>query len=206
MLPKQWNISMPTEHDDHDVHKVDLKQRMVGAIVIISLAIIILPIFFSPTDDSLKHFEIEKAPPIPEQMQKAFTAKDKNLKQSNKMPVLPVPKSIPVDDENKQQVLTTNIAKTNHASNYKNAIKPKEKTINQKYTLQLGSFGQQENAFNLRNKLRNKKFKAYIEQVKMKQKINYRVRVGPYIKYGQMISIQKKIKKSFKIDGRIISL
>ncbi len=197
---------MPAEHDYHDDHKIDLKQRLVGAIVIISLAIIILPIFFSPTDDSLKHFKVEKVPPIPEQMQETFTAKDKNLKQSNKMPVLPVPKSIPVDDENKKQVLTTDIAKTNHTSNYKNAKKPNDKTINQKYTLQLGSFGQQENAFNLRNKLRNKKFKAYIEQVKMGQKINYRVRVGPYLKYDQMISIQKKIKRSFKIDGRIISL
>jgi cell division septation protein DedD len=193
-------------HAEHGDHKVDLKQRMVGAIVIVSLAIIILPVFFSPTDDSLKHFKVEKVPPIPREIQDAFIAKDKNLKQSNKMPVLPIPKSIPVDNENEKQALTTNIDKTSHVSNYKNAKKPKDKTINQKYTLQLGSFGQQENAFNLRNKLRNKKFKAYIEQIKIDKKINYRVRVGPYLKYEQMVSIQKKIKKSFKIDGRIISL
>lgn len=187
-------------------HQVDIKQRIVGAIVLVSLAIIILPIYFGPKDDSHKYFKVNEVPAIPSEIQQTLASKQQQLKQRDKMPVLPVPKAIPVDDKNKSQVKNTQIEATKHKSHYKNAQKPKDKTISHKYTLQLGSFSLQENAFNLRNKLRAKKFKAYIEQITIDKKINYRVRVGPYLKYDQITSIHKKIKKSFKINAKIISL
>jgi len=88
---------------------------------------------------------------------------------------------------------------------YSIAQKPKEKTINKAYTLQLGSFSQQENALKLTKKLQAKKFKAYIEKIVLPNRTSYRVRIGPFLKYEQISLTQRKIKRQFKIDGKIVN-
>ncbi|MFK5894774.1 MAG: SPOR domain-containing protein [Pseudomonadota bacterium] len=198
---------------EHDT-KVDLKQRIVGAIVIISLAIIILPIFLSSQDNSLKDIEINNVPPVPQHFQKTFIEYDKKSKQIAQIPKLPKPIVVPVDEINKKQVAKLKQAtqptkgstvKITQNINYKNAVKPKNKTINQAYTLQLGSFTQQNNALQLSKKLQAKKFKAYIEKIYLPKGVSYRVRVGPYLKYDQVALIKRKIKRQFKIDGKIVN-
>ncbi len=99
---------------------------------------------------------------------------------------------------------TAKPAKVVSAQKFKPASKPKSKTISQAYTLQIASFSNSKNAFTLRDKLRKKSFKAYIESVKTSKGKIYRLRVGPYLKYEQLLSIQKKIEKQFQLKKTII--
>jgi len=240
---------------------VDIKQRMIGAIIIISLAIIILPIIFSPDDDIKEHFEVEKIPPVSKDIKETFTHYDKKVQQVGKMPALPEPSVVPVDEVNKQIVKEEDVNDSLSAegslpeeepfsvddsisvedsqptkdsqlakeamaplvkaskpqktetpkvipkpkTQYSIAQKPKEKTINKAYTLQLGSFSQQENALKLTKKLQAKKFKAYIEKIVLPNGTSYRVRIGPFLKYEQISLTQRKIKRQFKIDGKIVN-
>ncbi len=183
--------------------KVNFKQRIIGAIVIVSLAIIILPILLRPHENIEQQIKIEKMPAVPSTIKKIVNQYDKSVNQVKTMPALPVSGSLPMDDENKKQVEKTNIEMAGN-SHYKNALRPKDKNINQAYSIQLGSFSQSDNAFKLRDKLRAKKYKAYIEKVKMSGALGYRVRVGPYLKYDSAESTQKSIQRIFNINGRIV--
>ncbi|MFK5985836.1 MAG: SPOR domain-containing protein [Pseudomonadota bacterium] len=182
---------------------VDLKQRIVGAIVIVSLAVIILPILLRPEENSKQHFSTERIPPIPAEVISTVSNYNKVTKKTEAMPALPTVNAIPIDKQNKQQV-EQSVVKIARDVAYKNADKAADKLINQAYTIQLGSFSQQQNAFKLRDKLRDKKFKAYIEKVNLNAGISYRVRVGPYLKHPTAVTKQKNIKRKFNIEGSIV--
>ncbi|NOQ78736.1 MAG: hypothetical protein GQ546_04990, partial [Gammaproteobacteria bacterium] len=96
------------------------------------------------------------------------------------------------------------VTKTLTNTSYEKTNKPASAKINMAYTLQIASFSQKTNAFALRNKLRKKKFKAYIESILTEKGRIYRLRVGPYLKFDQIATIKKQIETQFKLKNTII--
>lgn len=67
------------------------------------------------------------------------------------------------------------------------------------WAVQVGSFAEQANASRLRDSLRGKGYPAYVEQVKLASGASYRVRVGPVLSRADAEAIQGKL---VKIDQR----
>lgn len=72
------------------------------------------------------------------------------------------------------------------------------------WIVQLGSFSSEENAQQLNNKLRDKGFTAFVEPLKQKSRVIYRVRVGPELLRSDAEQVRDKIKQSMQMDGLVV--
>lgn len=211
---------------------VNIKQRLIGAIVLVSLAVIFLPMILKdhsqyPGQEKLNSHTAD-IPPVPSQLQvvQEQVKKSQTKPLPPKQPALPKPRSIPLDSKNKAAVnrtVKTESVKKKMVQATPKPIKKAEskskkepsklvagkksnaKKVDQSYAIQLGSFGSQKNAVELKRKLQRSKYRAYIEVIKTSKGIRHRVRVGPYLKRDQIAAIQKKINRSFKINGKIVN-
>lgn len=73
------------------------------------------------------------------------------------------------------------------------------------WVLQVGSFSNEQNALRLRDKLRGAHFVTQVERVRVAGKTRFRVRVGPYLERTEAQRDQKKLAKTFDISGRVLS-
>lgn len=186
-----------------------LKQRLVGAVVLVSLAVIFLPMLldgggerssmpvfgsnipdkpdyqFEPLDIPLQPVKTvdEKQPVLIDKAEPApkpaTTAPDKP--KTTDTQVSPKP-------EGRQQSLTDPAP----------VAAPKATSEQAAWVVQVGSFSQSSNALTLRDKLRKKGFTAFVEKLKTEGKIIYRVRIGPEL---QRASAEKHLKRLQRIMG-----
>jgi len=191
---------------------VNIKQRVIGAIVLVSLAVIFLPMILKERSDYPAAAKTAEIPPMPEKIKAIQQRANNNTKPAaKKQPVLPKPKSIPSDQKNRQ-VVNKALSKPKESKKLAEsksskvvAKAPKTRKITQSYAIQLGSFSSQKNAVDLKRKLQKSRYKAYIEVIRTSKGLRHRVRVGPYLKYDQIESIRKKINRGFKLNGKIVN-
>lgn len=209
---------------------VNIKQRIIGAVVLVSLGIILIPLLLNGGADNEQRISGANIPPMPTQL-------DANLPETpspKKMPEAqtivaypeeqheqPIKIAMPVKKEldkrtnvekntTVETVTTYETIKEETGKNsvtlpqYKKEIAPENNKIDKAYTLQVASFSQRSNAFALRDKMRKKQFKAYIESVNTSSGKIYRLRIGPYLKYDQILKIQNQVEKQFKISKTVI--
>lgn len=188
-----------------------LKQRLVGAIVLVALAVIFIPMILNGNHEktlppfgqampekprALKKLEAEKAPNVPVPAAPAMTERqlvDKNtppLKAQSGTVAKTAPKPVP-EIEPKAKIAT--VAKPQAA----------QKTV-KAWVVQVGSFSSRKNAVALSNKLRKYKYAAFVEAVKTNGNWTYRVRVGPEVRRSSAESIQKTLRSRFKINGVVM--
>ena len=212
--------------------EVVLKQRLVGAAVIIALGIIVIPIILNGAGER----QLRKMPAAPEPgqtLKPGFIIKNK---QEIKLPaesatvmIAPQPDS---DPDTGPVVLVkpekTIAVKTPKTRPEKKPVKPvkkpeqitvkKAKKVDSKpaaivkpqrkiatntkstsqvssWVVQVGSFTDSKKAFGLRDDLRKKHYKAFVEKVSGRtgQRM-YRVRVGPVVKRTQADTLSIKLK------------
>ncbi len=178
---------------------VNIKQRMVGAIVLVCLAIIIIPIILRPNHISRQQFQVQPIPEMPEEISQTLIKYSKPP-QLEPRPPMPEPESVPVDAVNRNQVESLQLKTMPSAKVVARPLKP---NYRQSYTIQVGSFSQQHNALRLEKKLKQKGYHAFVEKIHISSGYRYRVRVGPFVRYEQAEQLQKKIRKQFKLDTRI---
>ena len=189
--------------DDH------LKKRLVGATVLVALAVIFIPMLVddeAEVDTRITQTNIPPRPNAPfssriqplelKEKPAAAAAEPKPLKEP--VPVAPV------------SLLSKTAAKpvTSKESSPKPAepkvaiTKPPAKPI-VSWVIQVGSFAKQENANNLVKQLRAMKFAAFMEKVVVDGKTRYRVRVGPEVDQKKAQQMQAQIEKKFKLKGKL---
>ena len=194
---------------------INIKQRIIGALVLVSLGIIIIPMLLNGGATSSQSISGNN---IPEQPKKFKTVRPKVPKPM----IMPAPKTVKAYPERKKTIVsqpkntkpktqaavksknTVNPKTIVDKTNYKKAAKPTSAKINKAYTLQIASFSNKANADALQKKLRKKKHKAYIESILTPKGRIYRLRVGPYLKFDQITSIKTKIEKEFKLKKTVI--
>lgn len=72
------------------------------------------------------------------------------------------------------------------------------------WIVQIGSFASKENSLKLRDKIRNKRFTSFVDEiVNSKNEKRYRVRVGPYATRQEAIDEQKSLNASMSLNGLI---
>ena len=157
-----------------------LKQRIVGAIVLVTLGVIFIPALLDGSgykSRQVQDIEIKEKPDFPPLSSKR---------------VEPIP--TPIDDIKKQQSKAL-------ADDPK---KPDKQPI-KSFALQVGTFDSNENAMKMQKQLHKDGYTAYIHKSVSKSKTSYKVRIGPELEHSKLDKIKARIKKTHKIDGYIVN-
>lgn len=183
-----------------------LKQRLVGAVVLVALAVIFIPMLLSggremempvfgsnvpertPEITNIKHLDIEE------------------IKQPERGPINP--KTIPIDhdlpepeivkEKNTKSIVDT-IKEATSSKEEKNPVI--QKTV---WAVQVGSFSKRSNALALKDKLNKKKMPTFVERIMKNNTAVYRVRVGPETTRKKAEALKLKLKKELKLSGLVV--
>lgn len=181
-----------------------LKQRLVGAIVLVSLAIIFIPMLLDGGErSSMPMFGSN----IPEKPDYQFEPLEIPLQ-----PVTPIAEERPVLID-KPEPAPEKTAKAEEKPLTRPAPAPVAKpapsapvvdSAQDAWVVQVGSFSQSSNALALRDKLRAKGFTAFVEKVKADGGTIYRVRIGPELKRENAEKQLKRLRRVMDIKGIIM--
>ncbi len=165
-----------------------LKQRLVGAVVLISLAVIFIPMLLDQNDpSSLPHF----GSAVPERPDFHFDPIEIPLQ----LPPEVEPAAAEVVEEPSPEVETPEAITAA-------PITPDSQAL--AWAVQVGSFDKEANAASLRDGLRAKGFSAYLEKVKVEGRMHYRVRVGPELKREQAEQLRDRLEEKAQLKGIVV--
>lgn len=174
-----------------------LQQRLVGAVVLVSLGVIFIPALLDGAGYKSRHSRSIEIPVEPKfapltQLEvakiqtpkelvanKAFEKHDSESKSDPVKVTAPAPKPTVVKK--------------------KKAVEPV-----QAWVVQVGTFSQKSNALVLQDKLRADKHPAFITDIKVKGKTSYKVKIGPVVDKVRAEKLKEKIKKTHDLDGYVI--
>ena len=163
-----------------------LKQRLVGATVVSALVVIFLPMLFDEKID-VSQSEDFSIPEFP-----------RDFENDN----LVVPKSV-IENESEQPSKGKKMSEvdvlpeTGKSNLLDNALSA--------WVVQAGSFSDEKNANQLRDKLRKAGYPAFVEAADGNRKSMFRVRVGPELDRNRADRYLKKLKEVFAIEGLVVA-
>ncbi len=207
-----------------------LRQRFIGALVLVALLTIIVP-FFLGDQPSTSSENIASIPPAPEQIPGADLPIEEGAPEvpvdevtadtvidaatppvTSSVPnpdVVPaVPSSTPATAPAKPPVSKSTPVPAPPARAPvapSSATRSPVKAPANAWVVQLGSFSSEQNAWALRDKLRNKGYHAFVERVTEGGKMVIRVRIGPELQRAKADAVQQKLEKEMKIKGIVMA-
>jgi len=198
------------------MEKSQLRQRLIGALVLVALLAIIVPFFLGDQPDTSAE-SIASIPPAPEQIPGA----DLPIEEDNpETPVdvtvdtvidaatppvtAPAPTKPSVSNPAPVTAPATPSTRTPVAPSSATPRSPAKAPANA-WVVQLGSFSSEQNAWALRDKLRNKGYHAFVERVSEGGKMVIRVRIGPELQRTKAEAVQQKLEKEMKIKGIVMA-
>ena len=186
-----------------------MKQRLLGAIVLVAVGVIFIPMILTGGKDEMPYFgsNIPKQPEEIRQLQSLKFSKQPEPAQAPPLIRIPVDRHTPLDVKPrvKTQAKTTTEAKTPSAQVTQRVQKPADaKRPPKAWVVQVGSFNQRDNAMALRDKLRAKKYPSFVERLKGEKGEVYRVRVGPEATRTDAEKTMLKLRKQLKIYGVVM--
>jgi len=216
-----------------EVEDNKIKQRIVGALVLIALAVIIVPLlldFRKDYDHVIKgtnippkpdDFHVEVVPLNPPEELKSLPAVEDSdeVKKtpstetagpgtSAEKPATSPAKAAPKTAIAKPAVKaakTTAASKPAKEASEKEAPKQESTPVEEGWIVQLGSFSNKENAEELRDQLQKKGYKAFVDEVSVDGKPIQRVRIGPLDKKSGAQAIRDKLAAEMKLDAIVLS-
>lgn len=194
---------------------IELKQRLVGAVVLVALAVIFIPMLLPGGGELGGGIDGSNIPPEP----------DYRFSPPVSAPVAPPMAASPIlpADEVIEQPAAA-LEKPKVADKPKAAIKPVpvKKTVASKkspavaakpvaqksskasgWVVQVGSFSSRKNAQALRDKLRKQGYATFVEPLKGKSGTTYRVRVGPNVSRKSSEQLRQKLAEVAGLKGLV---
>ena len=167
-----------------------LKQRVIGAVVLTALAVIVLPMLLDGSAEERARVtaRIPEPPPIiierinveevEREMAELVAASETELPplEPEEEPADPAPEALQLDNNN----------------------------LPVGWSLQLGSFRNEENALKLRESLRDDLYRAYITRIDTDAGASWRVLVGPMLQREKLERIATDIEASYQLKGRVV--
>lgn len=206
-----------------------LKQRIVGAVVLLALAVIFLPMLFT-REDELRQVHVE-APPMPQAPAMPSTElEDVQVPEPQVLPDEPVPpldanggvaqvpttpSAVPAPSQAPRQqpapapaqpVVAPPVAQPQpQAAPAQPAVKVEEKRLDPNglpvsWSIQLASLSNRASAENLQKSLRNQGYNAYIRSA---DGMN-RVFVGPVIERAEAERLRDSLSRQQKLNGFVV--
>jgi len=196
----------------------NIKNRLVGVIVIFALAVIFLPMILDGSGVRKDQQEVVIPPQPLVTSNPEFEQKMVELQA--KVDALPDLESRFIDEKSGEDEIDRSTGADDKepvepAAEPKKEAQPEAqveadpvpqvKTGGQSWVLQVGSFQDRGKALAQRDKLRKSNIAAvFIEQFKNDNKPSFRVRLGPFLNRDQTKVAQNKIKAKHDIDGIIM--
>jgi len=185
--------------------KQGTKQRVVGTIVIVSLALIFLPIIF----DGQGSHQTQTASRIPEQPV---------------VPILPEPQQsrpviisdadlVAIETKPESELVTKNIEESIsdpiEVSASESAFTRDIPTLNPAglpngWSIRLGSFSEASNASDLMQRLQTAGYKAYIRDIDSEQAELTGVFVGPWLERALVNDYIDQLRDEFQLEGMVV--
>ena len=191
-----------------------LKERLVGAAVLIVIAVIFIPIFLTGPIDAGSITQTN----IPERSTEKFNSRLIPLNNpvtadtSINMDAEAVEaQTITEDRKVKPNVESFPKSESISATEDSSKISEPNKTVKDKqvgltaWVVQLGSFSSKDNADKLNLTLRKLGLPAFVEPLEQNNEVAYRVRVGPELLRADADALLKKIKENTKLDGIVLN-
>lgn len=186
-----------------------LKKRLIGAIVLVALAVIFVPMLLDEkeADTGLTRTNVPPRPEAP------FTSRIQPLAAEVAPAPVPLQEPPPVKVakppvETKPQPTPKVEPPKAVVSQPAKATVPKAKPATtsvppSSWVIQVGSFSSQENADKLVKQLRAAKFPAFLKKIVVDGKVMFRVRVGPEVDQKKAQQMQARIEEKFKLKGKL---
>ena len=201
-----------------------LKERLVGAAVIVILAVIFIPMLLDDTEDQEVVITETNIPPKPENMPLPPSVDERIIPADSNFSsrIIPVQEEPAVEEVEEPVVQKTEEAVPPAEKKETTSPKPAQ-TAGQKsaaaagkndepatnvgvsaWVVQLGSFSSEKNAQELNQKLKQAGFRSFVEPLKQNNTTSYRVRVGPELRRSDAQTIKEKLKSTMQIEGIIV--
>ncbi len=163
----------------------ELKQRLIGAVVITALAAIFIPMLFDdPVQDEGKFINELK---IPEPPTETF------VETAEKIP------------DSVEQVLTLPDAPPLYVEQQEDEPEPLASGL-VRWIIQVGSFAERENALLLQEKLRKKGFSTFLDSVDTKKNGKlFRLRIGPELDKKRAEVTKEQLEKQFQLQPILVA-
>lgn len=165
-----------------------LRQRVIGAVVLTSLAIIILPVLLDGSAEDRARV-VATIPPAPKIELKTLTMSDvtKKMQQMERDSAVRLPREVVDETDYLEESATLD----------KNSLPIA-------WSLQLGSFENEDNARELRATLRDAKYRSYILKTKTREGDTFKVLMGPMLEKAAVERIGTEIATQMKIEGNVV--
>jgi len=190
----------------------NLKNRLVGIVVISALAVIFLPMILDGSGVRKDNFEVVIPPPPELAADPEFDSRIIDL--NAKVEAIPeleqsfvdeLSSETPVQPDKQQEKPVEAEPEPDPAPAADSAGAQVPKSGGDSWVLQVGSFQDRKKALAQRDKLRNSNIAAvFIEQYNVDNKPSYRVRLGPFVSREESRVAQNKIKAKHDINGIIM--
>ena len=158
-----------------------LKERLIGIIVLVLFAVIFIPMFFTGTNDSIlknkENVSISKESEFISKL-KPMTDTATDLNTVN-IELAPVVEEIPFN----QEMLKIDVVGQMN------------------WIVQVGSFLSKDNAEKLNQKVKKAGFRSFINPITQNNKIMHQVCLGPEYDEADAKNLLKEIKNKMKLDG-----
>ncbi len=184
-----------------------LKERLIGAAVLVMLAVIFIPMIL---DNSSQIDSTITKTNIPAKPDGDFSSRIVPLQESNNKPT-PAETEVArviTREEHDRKVKIEPQPVIQEKSAPKQTEIPDTQTADKvgltAWVVQLGSFTSEANANALNEKLRKAGYAAFVEPLKQKSRIIYRVRVGPELLRSDAQALQEKMKLTMQLEGIVI--
>ena len=203
-----------------------IKKRLVGAIVLVALAVIFVP-FLLEEKETLPQNAVELEEAIPVQPTQKFrsglvpdekTATQDALRAASKEDDFNISEGLDLSEYKPSAVTGNNSGAAGKADKgLRKADKKPEKVSVPKaaskqaapksgWVIQVGAFGRKNNADNLYKKLTNGGMKAYVEESSKQNKTLYHVRLGPYSSKSKAQQDRDKAGKVSGLNVKVLNL
>jgi DedD protein len=202
-----------------------LKQRLVGAVVLVALGVIFIPMLLEGPNSEL----VPEMEPLPELTGQRSSMELGGFPDAGDVPVeadvavVQADIAVPPNPGEELQPQPSETAEVEIAAPEPIVeplpVPPKPAAAPEpakpepakpagplgNWVVQMGSFSSEQNALRLRDKLRKAGFVTQVEKVRVDAKSHYRVRVGPYLERAEADRDQAKLDKQLNLKGRVLS-
>ena len=194
-----------------------MKERLVGAAVLVILAVIFIPMLLDNRQEEDIVITETNIPTKPENIPVPPEDADFSSRIVPLQPDQPVSGTIEKPDTDQQQPANEitdtsteppeSISRPESPSAAAPVMESEEPATGvglSAWVVQLGSFSSKENAESLNSKLRKGGFRSFVEPLKQHNTTVYRVRVGPEIKRAEADALNDQLKISMQLDGIVV--
>jgi len=178
-----------------------LKQRLIGAIVLVSLGVIFIPMLLKGPDSLDTPILTTNIPPKPDRKTEIIPLKPLPPR-PQQMPItsIPVEQDSPKAHPEAEKPSPVSPPEAPAKADNSTAAKPDLKG----WLVQVGSFSRKANAMSLQDRLRKQGYAAYVEAYETKNGARYRVRVGPELSEEKSKATASSLKRKMGIDGFVL--